>query len=327
MKRKLLALSLILSTQQLFAQDITSNLEAYFSFNDGTANVTAGQVTQAGSVYGAISDNDRFGNPNKAMFFDGINDYIDFGNLSNYQFGSNSFTLALWIKASMSQSGQGIPIGKRGFSGGDMAYMFGWDSNGPGTTTGELMLYYRDDNGDVGYSNWQTEIVAGNSWRHIAMVFDRSVDNLYFFVDGVLENTRDISGLSTFNATGSSAGQLMAGRSSEGGQYYIGLLDDIYIFRRALNQNEISALYNAANPILSISETIVNVLHAFPNPTKDQLTLSVTGNTAVQITDMSGTIIDRIEIIGQTNIDVSSYAQGVYFIRTAEGQTVKFIKE
>jgi len=119
----------------------------------------------------------------------------------------------------------------------------------------------------------------------------------------------------------------MAGRSSEGGQYYIGLLDDIYIFRRALNQNDISALYNAANPILSISETNVNVLHAFPNPTKDQLTLSVTGNTAVQITDMSGTIIDRIEIIGQTNIDVSSYAQGVYFIRTAEGQTVKFIKE
>jgi hypothetical protein len=327
MKRKLLAFSVLLSTQLLFGQDITSNLEAYFSFNDGTANVTAGQVTQAGSVFGAISDNDRFGNPNKAMFFDGINDYIDFGDLSNYQFGSNSFTIALWIYADMGQSGQGIPIGKRGFSGGDRAYMFGWDSNGPGTTTGELMLYYRDDSSNAGYSDWQTGIVAGNSWRHIAMVFDRNTDNLYFYVDGALESTRDISGLSTFNATGSSAGELMAGRSSEGGQYYFGLLDDIYVFRRALNQNDISALFNAADPILSINETNVNVLHAYPNPTKDQLTLSVTGNTAVQITDMSGTIVDRIDIIGQTNIDVSSYSQGVYFIRTAEGQTVKFIKE
>ncbi len=326
MKRKLLALSLCLSTQ-MFAQDITSNLEAYFSFNDGTASVTAGQVTQAGSVYGAISDNDRFGNSNKAMFFDGIDDYIDFGDLSNYQFGSNSFTVALWIYADMGQVNQGIPIGKRGFTGGDKAYMFGWDSNGPGTSTGELMLYYRDDNGNVNYADWQTQIIAGNTWTHIAMVFDRSVDQIKFYVDGVLASTRNIAGLGTFNATGTSAGELMAGRSSNGGQYFIGLVDDIYVFRRALTDNDILALFNAPDPTLGISETNLNVLHAHPNPAKDQLTLSVNKNTTVQITDVNGTLVDGMEIIGQTTIDVSTYAPGVYFIRTAEGQTVKFIKE
>ena len=106
MKRKILALSFLLTAQQILAQDITSNLEAYFSFNDGTANVTSGQVTNGGTISGAISSNDRFGNPNKAMFFDGINDYINFGDLANYQFGSNSFTIALWIYAGMGQSGQ-----------------------------------------------------------------------------------------------------------------------------------------------------------------------------------------------------------------------------
>lgn len=50
MKRKILALSFLLTAQQILAQDITSNLEAYFSFNDGTANVTSGQVTNGGTT-------------------------------------------------------------------------------------------------------------------------------------------------------------------------------------------------------------------------------------------------------------------------------------
>ncbi|TNE77275.1 MAG: T9SS type A sorting domain-containing protein [Bacteroidetes bacterium] len=326
MKRTLLALTFI-AAQQTFAQDITSNLEAYFSFNDGTANVTAGQVTQGGSVFGAFSDNDRFGNSNKAMFFDGIDDYINFGDLTNYRFGSNSFTVALWINADMGQVNQGIPIGKRGFTGGDKAYMFGWDSNGPGTTTGELMLYYRDDNGAVGYSNWQTQIISGNTWMHIAMVFDRSAQMLHLYVDGVLESSRDISGLGTFDATGTSAGELMAGRSSNGGQYFSGLVDDIYVFRRALTGNDISALFNAPDPTLDVKENALVTLKAFPNPAHNLLTISGSENATAVLTSANGLVVETIELNGETTIDVSSYAPGVYFIRTQDGQTVKFIKE
>jgi hypothetical protein len=327
MKRKILALSFLLTAQQILAQDITSNLEVYFSFNDGTATVTSGQVTNGGSISGAIPINDRFGNPNKAMFFDGVNDYIDFGDLPNYQFGSNSFTIALWIYTDMGQSGQGIPIGKRGFTSGDKAYMFGWDSNGPGTTTGELMLYYRDDNGEVGYPDFQTKIIAGNAWKHISMVFDRNVDNLYLYIDGVLESTRDISGLSTFNATGSSAGELMAGRSSDGGQYFKGVVDDIYVFRRALAQNDILALYNAANPILNMQENDFSKLNIFPNPVESTLNITADLNSSAVITSANGSLIEKIELGSKTSLDVSALLPGIYFIRTSEGQTLKFIKQ
>lgn len=327
MKTKILALSFLLTAQQILAQDITSNLEAYFSFNDGTANVTSGQVTNGGTISGAISSNDRFGNPDKAMFFDGINDYINFGDLANYQFGSNSFTIALWIYAGMDQSGQGIPIGKRGFTGGDKAYMFGWGSNGPGTTTGELMLYYRDDNGAVGYSDFQTMIIGGNLWKHITMVFDRNTDGLYFYVDGLIQNIRDISGLSTFNATGSTGGELMAGRSSEGSQYYSGGVDDIYVFRRALTPNDISALYNAADPVANIQENELSALRVFPNPVQNTLNVSAHLASSVVITSANGTFSETIALGDESSIDVSALSPGIYFIRTTEGQTSKFIKQ
>lgn len=326
MKRKILAVSFLLTAHQILAQDITSDLEAYFSFNDGTANVTSGQVTNGGTISGAISDFDRFGNPNKAMFFDGIDDYINFGDLANYQFGSNSFTIALWIYADMGQLGQGVPIGKRGFTGGDKAYMFGWDAYGPGMTTGELMLYYRDDNGAVGYSNFQTKIIAGNFWTHIAMVFDRNTDDLHLYIDGVLESTRDITGLSTFNATGSSAGELMAGRSSEGGQYFSGGVDDIYVFRRALTTNDILALYNAADPVANIQENELSTLRVFPNPVQNTLNLSTNLVSSVVITSANGAFSETIDLSDESSIDVSALSPGIYFIRTAEGQTVKFIK-
>ncbi|MFN5912242.1 MAG: LamG-like jellyroll fold domain-containing protein [Bacteroidota bacterium] len=326
MKRTLLALAIV-ALQQTYAQDISSNLEAYFSFNDGTADVTNGQVAQGGAVYGAFSDNDRFGNANKAMFFDGVDDYIDFGNLSNYQFGSSSFTVALWIYADMGQIGQGIPIGKRGFEGSDKAYMFGWDSNGTGTTTGELMLYYRDDNGDVGHPTWQTQTISGNTWTHIAMVFDRSMEQLHLYLDGVLENSRDISGLTTFDASGTSAGELMAGRSSNGGQYFAGLVDDIYVFRRALTGGDISALFNTPDPLLEIEENGLASLKAFPNPAQNLLTISKEGTTSAEIISANGTVLRRFECDVETTIDVSSLTQGIYFIRTSEGQTVKFVKE
>lgn len=326
MKRKLLVLILI-AAQQTFAQDITSDLEAYFSFNNGTADVTSGQVTQGGSVYGAFSDNDRFGNANKAMFFDGVDDYIDFGDLTNYQFGLNSFTVAMWIYTDMGQVSQGIPIGKRGFNGGDKAYMFGWTSNGTGSTAGELMLYYRDDNGDVGYSTWQTQQISGNTWTHIAMVFDRSAQQLHFYVDGVVVNSRDISGLGTFDATGTSGGELMAGRSSNGGQYFSGLVDDIYVFRRALTGDDISELLNAPNPIADIEENGLTALNVFPNPVQDLLTITQEGITSAEIFSTNGTVLQKFELNGATDINVSGLSNGVYFIRTAEGQNVKFIKE
>jgi hypothetical protein len=322
MKRKLLALSMLLMTAQISAQDITSNLEAHFSFDNGTAEVTAGIVTVDGTITGATTTTDRLGNPNAAMSFDGIDDNIDFGDIANYQFGTNSFTIALWMNGNLGQVGQGIPVGKRGFNGGqDYAYMFGWKADG------ELMSYYRDDSGAA--EDFPLTTVVPGTWTHVAMVFERTIDpqydSLYVYINGVKEASQSISTMTGFNATGTNAGQLMAGRSSQGGQHFNGKIDELYVFRRALNETDINKLMD---PTASISEVKNNTLiNVYPNPAAGNLNILTTTRTEAVVTSATGAVMEELELTEKTTIDVSTYAQGVYFIRTTEGQTVKFVKE
>jgi hypothetical protein len=318
MKKHLLLISILCASFIGFSQDITSNLEAHFSFNDGTANVTSGIVNQAGFITGAITVDDRFGNPNAAMSFDGTDDYIDFGDLTNYQFGNDGFTVALWMKGNIAQVGQGIPIGKRGFNGGqDFAYMFGWKGNG------ELMLYYRDDNGTGG--TFPTTF-TDNSWTHIAMVFDRSVNVINFYVNGSLIIATDISNLGTFDATGpTQGGQLMAGRSSQGGQHFNGSVDDLYIYRRALTNADILALFNIANPLLNIEENN-SAFNLSPNPVNSYINIQFKTPTICSIYNVDGRLITTLNESLFHAVDISSFESGIYFIK-AGNQTQKFIKE
>ena len=64
-----------------------------------------------------------------------------------------------------------------------------------------------------------------------------------------------------------------------------------------------------------------------PNPTNGVLKVSTSTPTSAFITSANGTILKTLELSAESTIDVSTYAPGFYFIRTAEGQTVKFIKE
>jgi hypothetical protein len=70
-----------------------------------------------------------------------------------------------------------------------------------------------------------------------------------------------------------------------------------------------------------------NRIELYPNPASNQLTIKTSLPNSGMITATSGAILTTLYLNGETTIDVSTYAPGVYFIRTTEGQTVKFIKE
>jgi uncharacterized delta-60 repeat protein len=64
-----------------------------------------------------------------------------------------------------------------------------------------------------------------------------------------------------------------------------------------------------------------------PNPTNGVLKVSTSIPTSAFITSANGAILKNLELSGETTIEVSTFAPGIYFVSTAEGQTVKFIKE
>jgi hypothetical protein len=247
-KNYFLALMMAAGTSAAFAQ--IADLEAHISFDGNVTAFTAGAVLQnasGGTNHGAVLTTDRNGNANSAVNLNGSS-HIDFGDLTNFRFGMDDFTVALWMKGDATQAGQGIPLGKRGFIGGqDYAYMVGWTASNQ-----QAMAYYRDDNGSAG--NWPTVSVSSGQWQHLAMVFDRGAGMMYVYVNGTQISFADISDLVGFDATGTSAGQLMVGRSSQGGQFFKGDVDEVYLIRRALGQTELTDLMNGV-----LSPCIVNI--------------------------------------------------------------------
>jgi hypothetical protein len=235
--RKQYFLSMLLMAASLSGMAQIPTLEAYVPF-DGDVNYAAGNALGITVVNnGATFTTDRNGNPNSALLLDGTT-YVNYGNPTNFQFGWDDFTVAVWMKGDPTQVGQGIVVGKRAFESSlDRAYMLAWTASSQ-----QLMAYYRDD--DNAANVWPTPSLAANEWHHVAMVFDREAQQLRVYIDAVLVSTESLAGIFTFNANGQLAGELQVGRSSQGAQHFKGSVDDLYIFRGALSATDIAYIMN-----------------------------------------------------------------------------------
>jgi len=79
-----------------------------------------------------------------------------------------------------------------------------------------------------------------NEWYHIAVTYDGAVLKLY--VNGQLNNSRNVSGTLNLNSRPASIG------SDNGAQkFFNGLIDEVKFFNAALTQTEIQAAYNNQN--------------------------------------------------------------------------------
>jgi hypothetical protein len=77
---------------------------------------------------------------------------------------------------------------------------------------------------------------------------------------------------------------------------------------------------------LSTTELSSQFIAIYPNPADKTISVKTVEPTQVTICSANGTLLTNLELNGETTIDVSSYAPGIYFIRTANGQNLKFIK-
>lgn len=76
-----------------------------------------------------------------------------------------------------------------------------------------------------------------------------------------------------------------------------------------------------------LDEESVKQLSVYPNPTAGLITLQSLKPVSFSLTHVNGTILSQNVVNGTFLMDLSTYACGVYFIKTKEGQTMKIIKE
>jgi hypothetical protein len=171
-----------------------------------------------------------------ALAFDGVNDYVQVTGYKGVT-GSTPRTCAAWIKTAGVSTNAAIL--DWGLSSAGQRWLFGL------FTTGELAVY-----------TWTPYIrtnatVTDGQWHHVAAVLPDNgsldVADIQIYIDGVLQSTTVSAPQPISTAAGDS---LTIGAYSNAGPmagFFNGLIDDVRLYDRPLNQQEIQALAAAAD--------------------------------------------------------------------------------
>jgi hypothetical protein len=216
----------------LNAQIPTNGLMAYFPFN-GNSNDESGTGNN-GTVYGATLTTDRFGNPNSAYSFNGIDNYIEVPHNATLA-PTTQMTLSVWVKP------HGYYFGNYGGNyilskGNDTNE--GWYELGYATSTQKFIYSSRYSGGSVSQNISSSQITL-DTWYNIVGCYDGS--KMIIFVNGVAEDTVYVTSALAINTE-----SLFIGRHLQNtNPYWVNAdIDDIRIYNTALNNNEITALFN-----------------------------------------------------------------------------------
>lgn len=200
---------------------------------DGNADDRMGD--NDGTVNGASLTYDRFGEPNSAYSFDGINDYISIPGT----WGGSSFsevTISAWVKTK-SDTGTFAAL----VQPTDSAFVH-MQLNSAGANR----VYT-----DLGYADAplapQSPI---GTWKHV--VINSKSGSTALYVDGVQEGAASTHSFNNITSTNS----LQLGRGHSGERYLNGAMDDVRIYDRALTSQEIQNLYGDGTTAPSIQDDI-----------------------------------------------------------------------
>lgn len=103
-------------------------------------------------------------------------------------------------------------------------------------------------------------------------------------------------------------------------------VDDVLFANQAWANAVDPGVTFSTNCISSVALNNLEKLEVFPNPATEVINLTISQPTSISITSATGQIIRELDLDGNATIDVSTFTNGIYFIKTSEGQTVKFIK-
>jgi hypothetical protein len=221
--------------------EVDADLLVWWKFDEGTG-YAAGDATghgRDGDVQGATwAANGRIGG---ALWFDGVDDQVVDEDGEDYINDLDAVTVALWIRSEVTQTDRGFLTTRE--PGSSDCLNIRYDRDGYyGDGTDLIKLYLQTDVGkrqNEGASNTQT-----TDWQHVALTWT-SGERILLYVDGALQTYTDDQGAR--DGTIRNADRLIVGtgyKTSDG--VWRGLIDDVRIYRRALDAQEVAALVNLA---------------------------------------------------------------------------------
>ncbi|MDP4267641.1 MAG: LamG-like jellyroll fold domain-containing protein [Bacteroidota bacterium] len=223
--------------------DLTNGLVAYYPFN-GNAKDMSGNNNNA-TVYGASLTTDRFGNQNSAYSFNGTDNYLKILQSPSLTNLTNA-TFSYWVKYTLPDGkvASTISNGPDGNSYNEDGF-FTWALNK--SIMHNLGRQGNFQSASIGYN--ATKSTNYQNFVFVTVVID--ADYIKTYRNGILEQT------TPRNSKSISRPHLdwFIGQSGANTYYLNGVMDDIRIYNRAINECEISALYNLNRCEVTISNS------------------------------------------------------------------------
>lgn len=255
MKNKLLTILFVafslLSFGQLPNYLPQSGLIGWWPFN-GNAQDESGNGNH-GLVSDAELTDDRFGASSQAYQFNGVSSYIDVGNFNNYNFYLNDFTISAWFLNSDTElQSPRMIIGKDSACFGDQGQFRIGFIQVPGC------------NFEASMSGETNSVVSGGVqfcisprpedlvWNHVVVSRTQNVGRLYINGNMVSEEVNDPQTYTSlpfnYNCYFGARKGTPACLNSDGGfngllNFFLGKIDDVGIWDRALSPQEVTSLY------------------------------------------------------------------------------------
>ncbi|MEQ9716863.1 MAG: LamG-like jellyroll fold domain-containing protein, partial [Balneola sp.] len=209
---------------------VEDSLVAYYPFNGNAKDESVN--TNDGSVIGASLAVDRFGNPNSAYSFDGVDDYIVIDHSAEIS-STEEMTISVFVKNDDLSQPIGRILSKKEGGG------YSLDIN---RTTGEIFGQYAFDSGDGGVSFPISKIKEGG-WHHFALTYDGEF--VRFYLDGQVQDSLAKSGdILTNTECLVLGGEVKSGCEIDQNQFGELTLDDLRLFSKALSKQEIIKLFS-----------------------------------------------------------------------------------
>ncbi|MBX4196907.1 LamG domain-containing protein [Candidatus Pacearchaeota archaeon] len=181
-----------------------------------------------------------------AFEFDGKNDRITIRDSKLLSPATASgFTVALWIKFDRTNFvGEGSGnnyvhfLGKGG-NGDDYEYMFRqYNSSNAEGKNNRIAFYLFNRSGGLGVSGDLDEPITPHEWMFLTGVYNGT--SVEIWKNGILKHSAPLTDYGIHLQKGNASLNL---GTSDGDSYFKGSMDDVMIFRKALNETEIRALY------------------------------------------------------------------------------------
>ena len=207
------------------------------SWDTGKLDEADGYVAEDSSGYANTGDvwatwaTGKFGS---AVYCDSTGSHILVPDDPTLQFGTSDFTIELWLCPTDLKIES--KDARRRFMSKDGFPKTWWNLNI--TPEGCPFLEMVDAN-RAGCTNRPSGTIPENAWTHLAVVVDRTNAKTRYYFNGSLDSTQNIPARFT-GPLDVEGGELSIGSTW---QSFIGLLDEVKIYKRALDENEIKASY------------------------------------------------------------------------------------